>query len=57
MREKTTKLLERKIDRSQPCLEIKGGGRRLTDEVLHRAGDVQALTGKGVDQGDAAVLP
>lgn len=29
----------------------------LTDEVLHRSGGVQALTGKGVDQGNAAVVP
>ena len=29
----------------------------LTDEVLHRRRGVQALTGKRVDQGDAAVVP
>lgn len=29
----------------------------LTDEALHRSGGVQALTGKGVDQGNAAVVP
>ena len=32
-------------------------GPGLTDEALHRGGGIQALAGKGVAQGDAAVLP